>query len=121
MDQRVQIVIDLMKDDMRRGLSLTEIAQSVNLSSSRLRYLFKAETGVPIAQYFKSLRMQKAKELLENTFLSVKEITVSVGINDESHFVRDFKKNFGLTPSQYRERYRASLSTPQESNQRVIR
>jgi AraC-like DNA-binding protein len=56
--------------------------------------------------------MQKAKELLENTFLSVKEATVSVGINDESHFVRDFKMNFGLTPSQYRQRYRASLSTP---------
>jgi two-component system response regulator YesN len=48
--------------------------------------------------------MQKAAELLGTSSLSVKEIAVSVGINDPSHFVRDFKKSHGLTPSQYRQK-----------------
>ena len=53
-------------------------------------------------KYLKLLRMEKAKHLLETTFLSVKEITYRVGINDDSHFVRDFKKAYGTAPTQYR-------------------
>ena len=46
--------------------------------------------------------MERAKELLETSFLSVKEIAHRVGLNDESHFVRDFKMIYGLTPISYR-------------------
>jgi AraC-like DNA-binding protein len=46
--------------------------------------------------------LEKAKYLLESSFLSVKEITYRVGINDESHFVRDFKKAYGNAPRQHR-------------------
>jgi len=59
------------------------------------------------AQYLKSVRIHQAKELLETTLLSVKEIRARLGINDESHFVRDFKKTYGLPPLQYRIRYHA--------------
>ena len=53
-------------------------------------------------QYLKALRLEKACELLGTTYLSVKEIAVQVGLNDASHFVRDFKKVYGLTPTQHR-------------------
>lgn len=53
-------------------------------------------------QYLKFLRMEQAKYLLETSFLSVKEITHRVGLNDESHFVRDFKKVYGAPPNRYR-------------------
>ena len=43
--------------------------------------------------------MEKARYLLETSLLSVKEITHSVGLNDESHFVRDFKKAYGVPPT----------------------
>ena len=46
--------------------------------------------------------MQRAKELLETTFLSVKEIRNNIGVNDHSHFIREFKKSYGMTPAQYR-------------------
>jgi AraC-like DNA-binding protein len=46
--------------------------------------------------------MERAKYLLETSFLSVKEITYSVGLNDESHFARDFKKAYGVPPTNYR-------------------
>lgn len=102
MDRRVQKVINYMKEDLCRELPFDEIARSVNLSSSRLRCLFKAETGMAPAHYLKYLRMQKAKELAESTFLNVKQIMDKLGIRDQSHFVRDFKRVYGLTPSQYR-------------------
>jgi transcriptional regulator GlxA family with amidase domain len=43
-----------------------------------------------------------AKQLLETTFMSVKEVMFAVGINDLSHFVRDFSKRYGKTPAKYR-------------------
>jgi YesN/AraC family two-component response regulator len=102
MDPRVQKVITLMREEFRREPSLSEMAQSVNLSPSRLRYLFRNEVGVPPAQYLRAFRMERAKELLETTFLTVKQIRHSIGVNDHSHFIRDFKKSYGLSPAQYR-------------------
>jgi transcriptional regulator GlxA family with amidase domain len=102
MDLRVQQALRLISQDVRRPLVLGEIARAVNLSTPRLRYLFKAETGMTPAQHQKSLRMQKAKELLEGTFLNVKQVMLEVGLKDQSHFVRDFRELYGLTPTEYR-------------------
>jgi transcriptional regulator GlxA family with amidase domain len=94
-----------MTTDLGRELSPGELAQSINLSASRLRHLFKDETGASLAQYLKTQRMRKAKQLLETTFLNVQEIMLQVGIKDKSHFVKDFKKANGLAPLQYRTQY----------------
>jgi AraC-like DNA-binding protein len=94
-----------MTVDLRHEVSLGELAQSFNLSASRLRHLFKAETGVSPVQYLQAQRMQKARELLETTFLNVKEVMLEVGVKDKSHFIKGFKKAYGLTPSQYRTQY----------------
>ncbi len=105
MDQRVLKVIALMKESLHRGWSAGRAAQCVNLSPSRLHQVFKEETGLPPARYLRLLRMQRAKELLETSHLSVKQVMARVGVTDESHFVRDFKKTCGLTPARYRERF----------------
>jgi transcriptional regulator GlxA family with amidase domain len=105
MDQRAQRIVMFMKDNLNQETSLTELAQSVNLSSSRLRHIFKAETGMTPIQCRKSLRMQVAKEYLETTFLRVKEIAFRVGYIHEGHFVRDFKKTYDVSPGQYRARW----------------
>ena len=102
-DRRVQAVIDYMWEDLSRPLRLAEVAHSVNLSASRLQHLFKAETNMTAAQYLKSLRMQRAKQLIDSTFLSTKEIMQRVGMRDESHFVREFKKIYGLPPRTYKQ------------------
>ena len=102
MDQRVVTVIALMKHDPRQALPLTRLAQSVNLSTTRLWYLFKAETGSSPGRYLRTIRMQDATILLADTFLSVKEIVARVGFTDESHFVKGFKRIYGVTPTQYR-------------------
>jgi two-component system response regulator YesN len=55
-----------------------------------------------LKQYQKRLRMQKARELLEESFLSIKEIMMETGIQDRNHFARTFRKMYGSTPSEHR-------------------
>jgi AraC family transcriptional regulator, arabinose operon regulatory protein len=105
MDSRILKVIEIMRGNLHRPLSISEMANSINLSYSRLEHLFKAETGTTPANYFKKLRIEKACELLETTFLTSQQIIIKVGMHDESHFVKDFKKAYGLNPSQYRKHY----------------
>ncbi len=78
------------------------MAKSVNLSPSRLRQLFKTETGMSPIQYLKHLRAKRAAYLLQSSFLTIKEVAFQTGSGDVSHFVRDFKKHYGLTPSEFR-------------------
>jgi two-component system response regulator YesN len=87
---------------MSPAVRIKEIAATLHISSSYLRHLFKKELGMAPTHYVKVLRLQKAKKLLENTYLSVKEIMAQVGISDPSHFVREYKQQFGETPSQTR-------------------
>lgn len=109
-DHRVKMVIHFIEENGDRQLSLNEIARSINVSPWHLCRLFRMGTGTSVNQYLLGLRMQKAKELLETTCLRVKEIMNQVGIRDESHFARTFKKLFGVSPSQYRTLYRAQPS-----------
>ncbi len=115
MEHRVRRAIALAEKSLHEGWSPAKLAAMVNLSPSRLHQLFKEETGMPPARYLRRLRLRRAKELLETTGLSVKQVMAGVGLSDESHFVRDFKKSCGVTPARYRERFRRralSSATP---------
>jgi transcriptional regulator GlxA family with amidase domain len=105
-DERIKRAIAEMEKNLNSELSLDVLAQSVNLSTSRFRHLFKIETGTTPAQYLKSLRLSRAKELVEGTFLNIKEIMRSIGVRDKRHFSKDFERTYGLTPTQYRARCR---------------
>ena len=112
MNHRVRASISFMKTNLHRKLTPVEIAQSVRLSPSRLRHLFKDETGTSVVRYLRELRLQRAKHLLETTFLSINEVAAAVGIDGTSHFVRDFEKTHGMTPARYAERYRETTRRP---------
>jgi AraC family transcriptional regulator of arabinose operon len=107
MDPRVRELIEVMDGGFGQALSMDELAPRLGLSTSRLSHMFKADTGTSPGHYLKMVRINKAQELLETTHLSVKEIMVRVGVNDQSHFVRDFKTVCGCTPARYRMRYLA--------------
>ncbi len=105
MDQRVRAALAHMRDNLHRRLSLGEIAHRAQLSPVHLRRVFKRETSLAPMQYLRTLRIERAKELLESSTLSVKEIAAKVGIDDVSHFVRDFERAIGLPPTKHRARY----------------
>jgi AraC family transcriptional regulator of arabinose operon len=103
MDSRVRKILELTQSNLHRRITIEEMALSVHLSPSRLRNIFKTETGVSLARHLRMQRLQEAKVLLETTFLTVKEIMLNVGFINESHFVRAFETVFGLAPAKYRE------------------
>jgi AraC family transcriptional regulator, arabinose operon regulatory protein len=84
-----------------------ELARSLNLSPSRFAHLFRKEIGVAPMRYLHTQRMLRARLLLEQTFLSVKQVMVEVGCSDPSHFARDFQRFHGLSPTQWRAAVRA--------------
>jgi AraC family transcriptional regulator, arabinose operon regulatory protein len=104
MDHRVAHTIGCMENAIDRDVPVSELAAAVNLSPSRLTHLFRRETGVPPARYRHTLRMERARLLLERTCLSVKEVMTSVGVHDPSHFSRDFRRYHGVAPTGLRER-----------------
>lgn len=102
MDQRVQRVKTLIENSFDRELSVSEMARLIDLSVSHLQHLFKKELGQSPAQYVQALRLQRARDLLENSSLSVKQIMMRIGAKDRSNFERRFKRAYKTTPVQYR-------------------
>src|ERR1044072_9891446 len=106
----------MIREDGRGELSLGEFARSANLSVWRLCHIFKSDVGMPPIRYLRLLRMERAKDLLESSFLSVKEIAFQVGLNDESHFVRDFKSTYGFSPALYRSHFKNMSAEEHNAN-----
>jgi len=111
MDPRVQSTIVRIDNNFDQELTTDLLAKAVNLSTSRLHHLFKNETNMGLLQYLRTVRMQRAKLLLETTFLSVKQIMAEVGLKDESHFIRDFKVTYGLPPAKFRTEFLLNQSS----------
>ena len=102
MDRRIEVVISNLEARPTKAWATAELADLVNLSGSRLRHLFKQETGITPAQYLKAIRLRRAETLLRTTFMSIKEIAMSVGLTTASYFVREFRKSYGMTPTSFR-------------------
>ena len=104
MDRRVAWAILEMERRIAEPLRVADLAVGVNLSVSRFTLVFRASTGRSPAQHLRRLRLERARMLLETTFLSVKEVRALVGINDGSHFTRDFAQAYGASPRVWRQR-----------------
>ena len=102
MDPRVKRAIELMETNLKAKLRADHVAQELGLSVSRLQHLFKHDTGTTLIRYLQKVRIERARKLLEETHLSVKQIISEVGAGDASHFIRAFRKAQGLSPKRYR-------------------
>jgi AraC family transcriptional regulator of arabinose operon len=102
MDRRIELIASKIKANTAAPWDIPALAALVNLSPSRFRHLFKQETGTTPAQYLKEFRLRKAEKMLRTTFLSIKQILEQVGIASNTHFVRDFRQKYGMTPTAYR-------------------
>ncbi len=104
MEPRIAKVVQFVQANLDRRFRLSELAASVGVSESRLWRLFREQTGASPGKYLTQQRIQTAGKLLDTTSLSVKQITYAVGFDDESHFIRAFKRIWGLTPGEFRRR-----------------
>jgi AraC family transcriptional regulator len=107
LDFRIRYTLDYARNNLTSDLSLAQLARINGISSWHLCRLFTAGLGLSPVHCIKLLRLRAAADLLAKTALSVKEIGTAVGINNQSHFVRDFRVVFGQSPKQYRLKRRA--------------
>jgi YesN/AraC family two-component response regulator len=98
-------------DNYSEELRLETVAREVHLSPTYFSALFKKMTGCSFAKYLTRVRIAKAKELLENTDISVTDIAFQVGFNDPAYFAAIFRREFGLTPLAYRKLKRGQAKT----------
>ena len=84
-------------------LAIKDISQHVFLSSSYICTLFKNETGKTLNQYITDYRMEQAKRLLVDPRNRITDISAKVGYSDGSYFGKIFKKQVGMSPSEYRD------------------
>jgi AraC-like DNA-binding protein len=105
MDRRIFHVKEQLSQTLGRSWTVQEMASSVGLSVPRFKQLFKEKVGISPMVYLLELRLEKAREMLADThsFLQIKEIGVKSGLTNDSHFTREFKKKFGVTPTEFRE------------------
>lgn len=84
------------------NLSLQEVAGQINLSPNHFSMIFGQEAGATFKSYLTEIRIAKARELLRATPLRPSEIAVQVGYNDPHYFSHVFRKQTGLTPTEFR-------------------
>ena len=84
--------------------SLEGLAEILGVSPFYLSKLFKEQTGETYINYVTSARLEKAKRLLSDGALIIKEISADVGYNDQNYFSKLFRQKYGETPSEYRQK-----------------
>jgi YesN/AraC family two-component response regulator len=85
------------------GLSLQQISEHMYLTPSYMCVIFKDDTNTTINQYIATVRIEKAKDMLKDNRVKVKEVAAMVGYSDSNYFAKIFKKHTGLTPVEFRE------------------
>lgn len=91
-----------IKNNLDSRINFDIIAEKLGYSSDRLRRIFKEETSETVYQYTLNKRLSKAKELLKETTLPIKQIATECGFNSEIRFDRFFKQKLDMSPRQYR-------------------
>lgn len=103
-DEIFKSVFSYIGDNLTEKLTVEEIAKHVYLSPTYLQSVFKENYGVPLAEYVRRQKLQKARELLYNTQKRISDIAYDCGFEHESSFIRSFKREFGMTPGVARRR-----------------
>ena len=96
---RLMEIIELNMENDQFGVQ--ELVAEIGMSKTVLYKKVKALTDLPVADYIKSVRLQKAAMLLVQNQLTIAEIAFSVGFTDRKYFSKEFRKQYGLSPTEY--------------------
>jgi AraC-like DNA-binding protein len=92
----------IMNEKIDEEIDVKILAKNLGVSYSKFRSDFKHQTGLPPIQYFLLMKIEKAKELLQNTTISTKQIAYNLGFESDFYFYRLFKNKTGITPKKFR-------------------
>jgi len=99
---RIQPVLLHIEKNINLKISREELAHIAHLSLPHFNVVFREATGMAPAYFVQRIRMKKALEILRNSEFSIEQVANFTGFCDPFHFSRQFKKTFGISPSQYR-------------------
>ncbi|WP_353096932.1 AraC family transcriptional regulator [Tissierella praeacuta] len=105
----VQRAMEFTKKNYRDSLGLDIISEFLGLNKCYFCNLFKKETGITYSHYVNEIRIEKSKKLLQHTNLSILEIALSVGYNNQNYYTMAFKRFVGTTPFKYRNKLQYAL------------
>lgn len=94
-------LLEFIKEQYNQNIGLNELADMVNMNPAYLSILFKDEVGMTYIKYLTQVRLNHAKELLQQGY-KVTEVSEMVGYNDYHYFSNIFKKNLGIKPNEYK-------------------
>lgn len=97
----IQYAKQYIVDHYNEPISLSEVADNIGVSSQYLSKIFKDETGYNYIEWVNLMRVERAKQLIEQSELSMSEIAFEVGYSEQNYFSRSFKKYTGISPSKY--------------------
>ena len=100
----VQKCLQYIRKHYRGHISLADAADSIGVSHSHLSRVFKDEMGMGFSDYVNEYRMDRARELLSISNMSISEIAMSVGYSNQQYFTKVFKQHTGSTPGQFRKK-----------------
>ncbi|AIY80481.1 response regulator transcription factor [Clostridium cagae] len=103
----IKAAIEYIQNNFDEKVSLEQMASICNLSPCYFSKVFKKAVGVNFVSYVNDTKINKAKELLENTDIPVLNVALDLGFDDCGYFIRVFKKSQGVTPKKYREVHKA--------------
>ncbi|MHA2852385.1 response regulator transcription factor [Paenibacillus lautus] len=95
-------LLEYIQDHYADPITLTGVARQFHFNASYLSSYFASYNGEGFSEYLNKIRLEKAMELLLTTELTISEISASVGYSDQSYFTKVFKKQTGISPSQFR-------------------
>ena len=107
----IQDSILYMKDHLEDKLTLGDLSAAAGYSESRLNALFVQRTSFSPIEYYNQLKIQRACNYLQFSDLKIKEIAFRLKYYDPFHFSKVFRKEMGITPKEYKTRYRDILRT----------
>jgi AraC-like DNA-binding protein len=100
-EQLVEKAKFYMEENIYSEINLNRIGEMLGVSTSHLNEVFKSYTAMTPYQYYISIKIRKAKDLLEHGALSVKEVAFRLGFTDQYYFSRLFKHKTGIPPSRW--------------------
>ncbi|MDY3917874.1 MAG: helix-turn-helix domain-containing protein [Candidatus Limivivens sp.] len=106
---------DYIHKNYFRKMHLSEIARAIGISESYLSRSFAREEKMTIQEYIRKVRVERAENLLKYSEASLSEISDYVGFSSQSHFGESFREQKGMTPGQYRERYKRTVFSSRET------
>ena len=98
----IQKCCDYIELSLDRKIRVADLAALVGYTEYYLTEKFKKETGLPVSQYIRFAKVERAKVLLESTDMSVREIAERLAFNTINYFIQSFRETTGCTPAQYR-------------------